>query len=319
MSLAADALQPIFVRGLFSLRGRVLVANLPDIITSARKAGFDLDFVNSEAVRIDFRDPIFVADAIGGDASRFAIAAFVSLSSLSELTRVNRFAWEMIKLYYAAFYAGHCILRLAGESCSNLDGHHIARLQQLAAITDPGQSFPLSGGLHHCVLHESQTGFSIRKAQIPNGGDHAAFWEIFSAFLAAHDEEVLLGHLPPSDATQVFLKLSALRSILNGHGSTAGNWLSRVRNELQYRHTFSAWPPSSIKQAKRDLLLRLAVQWKGDPMGIELEYPPGKEFGEFVSACSFLVALCRALWERLATLSYEGAHSFAKGPLQYCA
>src|SRR5271157_4737951 len=79
MSLAADALQPTFVRGLFSLRGRALVANLPDIITSARKAGFDLDFVNSDYVRIDFRDPIFVADAIGGDASRFAIAAFVSL------------------------------------------------------------------------------------------------------------------------------------------------------------------------------------------------------------------------------------------------
>ena len=115
MSLAADALQPLFVRGLFSLRGRVLVANLPDIIISTRRAGYDLDFVNSQDVRIDFRDPIFVADAIGGDASRFAIASFVSLVSLTEMPRVNSFAWEMIKLYYAAFYAGHCILRLVGE------------------------------------------------------------------------------------------------------------------------------------------------------------------------------------------------------------
>ena len=255
---------------------------------------------------------------IGGDASRFAIAAFVSLVSITEMPRVNSFAWEMIKLYYAAFYAGHCILRLVGESCSNLDGYHIARLQQLAAITDPGQPFPLTGGLHHCILHSLQSGFSIKRAQIPSGGDHAAFWRIFLAFLATHDEKVLLGHLPPSDATQVFLKLSSLRAILNRHGAIAGNWLSRVRNELQYRHTFSAWPPSSIKQAQRDLLLRLAVQWKGDPMGIELEHPPGKEFGEFVSACSFLVALCRVLWERLASLSSEGVHSFARGPLQYC-
>jgi hypothetical protein len=318
MSVVVDALQPIIVRGLFSLRGRALVANLPDVITTVRKAGFDLDFVDSEDVRVDFRDRALVAEAIGGDASRFAVAAFVSLSCLPELANVNGFAWELIKLYYAAFYAGHCILRLVGQSCSNLDGTHIDRLQELAAAIDPAQPFPLSRGLHHCVLHASQTGFSIKKARIPSGGDPAAFWKIFSTFLAAHDESVLHGHLAPSDARYVFLKLSALRAILSSHGSIGGNWLSRVRNDLQYRHGFNAWPPSSMKQSKRDLFSRLAVQWKNDPMGIELDYPPGNDLGQFVSACAFLVSLCRVLWERLSSLSTQGAHYFANRPLQYC-
>jgi hypothetical protein len=44
MSLVADALQPEMVRGLFALRGRALVANLPDMITGSRKSGFYLDF-----------------------------------------------------------------------------------------------------------------------------------------------------------------------------------------------------------------------------------------------------------------------------------
>jgi hypothetical protein len=64
------------------LRGRALIANLPDMITGSRKTGFYLDFTDPDDVRIDFGDPGFVADAIGGDACRFAIAAFVSLHDL---------------------------------------------------------------------------------------------------------------------------------------------------------------------------------------------------------------------------------------------
>lgn len=319
MSLVADALQPVLVRGLFSLRGRALVTNLPDIITLPRKAGFDLDFADPNDVQIDFRDPIFVTEAIGGDACRFAIAAFVSLNNISEIVDAKAFPWSMIKIYYSAYYAGHCILRLVGQSCSNLDLSHISRLQQLAGIINPSLPFPLTGGLHHCTLRASQAGFSLRRAQAVSGGDHATFWRIFSAFLVENDEVLLQGRLPPSDAQEVFRKLSSLRDILNGHGSTAANWLSQVRNGLQYRHGFSAWPPSSLKQEKRDLFLRLASQWKNDPMSIELAHPPGDDLGLFISACSFLVALCRALFERISAASTEVRYSFARGPLAYCA
>ena len=52
-------------------------------------------------------------------------------------------------------------------------------------------------------------------------------------------------------------------------------------------------------------------------MSIELDYPPSGDLGSFVSACSFLVALCRALFERVSKLSSEGRQSFAYGALQY--
>ena len=319
MSLAVDAMQPSFVRGLLSLRGRATISNLPDVVTSSRRHGFDLDFSNPNRVLIDFREPNFIASAIGGDASRFSIAAFVSLSNITGLGRANNFAWEMIKLYYAAFYAGHSILRFVGQSCSHFDANHISTLQHLAAIIDPTTPLVLNSGTYHCILNVAQTGFSMTRAQAASGGDHAAFWKVFSAFLATTDESVLRGHLAPSDARSVFLKLSALQVILNGGGSGNGNWLSRVRNDLQYRHSYKAWPPSSIKQASRDALLRLGRQWRNDPMAIDLEYPPGGEFGMFVSACSFLVALCCALVGRLSFISSAGANSFAKVPLQYCS
>ena len=169
MSLVADALQPAMVRGLFALRGRASIAHLPDMITGSR-SGFYLDFANPNDVRIDFGDPGFVADAIGGDACRFGIAAFVSLHDLQEMTDAKSLAWAIIKLYYSAYYAGHCVLRLSGQSCSNLDGNHISRLQQIASAANPGQAFPLSRGLHHCILQASQSAFSMRKARISSDG-----------------------------------------------------------------------------------------------------------------------------------------------------
>jgi hypothetical protein len=208
-------------------------------------------------------------------------------------------------------------LRLSGQSCSNLDGNHILRLQQIASITNPIQPFSLSKSLRHCIFQTSQSEFSMKKAQLSSDGSHVAFWKIFVSFLTSNDETFLSGHLPPTDARVVFMKLTSLQNVLTGRGAAAGNWLSQMRNSVQYRHEQSIWPPSSLRKADRDLLLRLAVQWKTDPMNIELDYPPGGDLGRFVSACSLLVALCRALFERVAKLSSEGRHSFANGALQY--
>jgi len=318
MSLAADALQPNLVRQLLSLSGRSAGTHLADVITNAPRAGYDLDFDAADsAIKIDFREPEFIAAAIAGDASRFAAACFTSLHGIAPaVEQADTLAWALVRMYYAAFYGGHGVLRLLGASCSQLDSRHVTALRTLADARGTPPPFALGAGLYHCRLNTGQTGLTMTHAHGKVGGTHEAFWEIFDVFLSGSTERVLLGHLNPREAVAVFAKLEALRRIFRrGAGAS---WLSAIRNEIQYRHVRGVWAPPSLNRNMRGSLSRLAGQWDRDPMNVDIEAPPGGDLGAFVAACAFTAALCRALLTRVAERSAVGSRSFAFYPLRLC-
>lgn len=318
MSLAADALQPQIVKELVSLSGRAPLQHMMDVITEAPKAGYDLDFdAATSSIRIDFREPSYLGAAVGGDACRFAAAAFTSINAIEvALEDPATLAWGLIRSYYAAFYSGHSTLRLLGRSCSQLDSGHARQLRNLGHALGSPAPFDINAGLYSCVLSPSQTAFTLTQARGRVGGAHEAFWEFFASVLSGIAENVLTGHLAPNDARSVFLKLEALDRILRRGAGAA--WLSAVRNEIQYRHTRGVWTPLSVNRTKRRALSRLSAQWLRDPMGIDVEAPPEGDLGAFVAASAFLVALCRALLTRISERSTVGARSFARAPLQLC-
>ena len=319
MSLAADALQPMTVQALFGMSGRTPPCNLPDVITSGRGAGFDLEFDGAtKAVGIDFREPIYIGETIGGDALRFAGAAFTSVFNIDAAVEEREsVAWAMVRLYYAAFYAGHAVLRLLGQSCSHLETGHIARLKQLAAAIGAPPPFAISSGLYHCTMNAAQTGLKMVRARGSVGGTHETFWEVFDAFLASTTEAVLLGHLAPADARAVFLKLESYRSILRLFGGGAA-WLSRMRNDIQYRQDHGVWMPPSVNKSSRDQLARLAMQWSRDPMAVDIEILGAASLKHFVAGCVFPIALCRALLTRISERSSAAAPKFGAAALALC-
>ncbi len=316
MSLTADALQPQLVRGLITLRGRPATTRLADVITNPPGAGFDLDFdAASSVIRIDFREPEFIASAISADASRFAGACFTSIHSVAPaLERPESLAWGLVKMYYAAFYGGHSLLRLLGRSCSQLEGRHITKIKVQAAAREIPTPFNFGAGLYNCSLNAAQTGLNMSIAGGRVGGAHEAFWEILDQFFSEVTEQTLTGNLGRSDALAVYGKLEALRSIYRkGAGAS---WLSAIRNEIQYRHARDVWQPATISRDARSNLSRLASQWVRDPMNIDVEVTPGGDLGAFTAACAFTAALCRVVLARVADRSSAGANSFARHPLR---
>ncbi len=319
MSIAADALQPQLVRELISLSGRASIQHFSDVITDAPKSGYDLEFdVASSTVRIDFREGAFITQAVGGDAARLASACFTSMGGIAAaLEQSHTLAWGLIRLYYAAFYGGHSILRLLGHSCTYMDGRHTGRLKALAIAQWGAVPFNLSAGLYHCTLNSAQTGFSMVYAHGSVGGAHETFWEIFDAFLSGTTEDVLEGRLSQADARAVFAKIEAVRRIYRR--SSGASWLSAVRNEVQYRQAMGVWAPPSVNRTSRATLARLAAQWTRDPMDIDVDALPKDDLSAFIAACTFTTALCRAMLSRVAERSSEGAKSFARLPLQLCS
>ncbi len=314
MSLMADALQPLMIQGILGIAGRLKLMSLPDAIISPR-AAYDLDFDNVDrAILLDFRDASLIVTATASDCCRLSGSAFQTVSSvaLEDVFEKKTLPWEIIKLYYSAFYAGHTVIRLLGEGCSFLDTRHISRIDEFAQAIGKAPGFKLEAGLYRCALDSSAT--KLKFARI-GGGTHESFWNVFGDRLNAATTGVLQGPLVPSDAQAVFAQLDSFGQLIGRHGSY--RWLSSLRNDLQYRHFHDVWFPSSIGRQDRGTLRRLASQWKADPMSLDLNAMRFGVLGEFIVACAFIVALCRVMVTRIAERSPSKRSFLHYGPMEF--
>ncbi len=319
MSMMAAALQPHTVGGLISLGGRSALGGLSDLLIDARSS-YDLDFNDTdESILVDFRDTRLIVPALGADSSRFATAAFQSIApTVKEIIEKDTLAWSIVKLYYAAFYAGHSIIRMLGESCSFLERSHTSRISELGVAMGKQRSFRIDRGLYHCSANSTASALKYVKARDGMGGAHESFWSIFQSRVHDLSRSVLAGNLVPAEAQQVFAQFEYFERILDMAGPGMHGALSIVRNDLQYKHKFGVWYPVQLGKREREALGRLAAQWQRDPMDIDLQLAGGEVLPKFVLACVFIVGLCRAMLFRIAEISTEGSRCFVcYGPLSF--
>lgn len=308
--LAAAALLPSLVTQLGSVGSNLENMTLADLVMP-RAAGYDLSVVLApKSLILDFREPTPVASALASDCGRFSCAAFQSLADIAaELDHRDTFAWGMVKLYYASFYAAHALLRTLGEGCSFFYKRHVDRVALVADAYGILPPFRIDAGLYHCVLHSSASAVTYNKAASASGGTHEAFWLVFGRRLTSVAESVLTGSLPRADAQAVYGQLDQMLQILNR--KPGFSWLSGVRNDLQYRFQHSAWYPETVRAQDRRELGRVARQWSRDPMTIALTNQSWGLLGDFALACAFIVALCREVLAQIAERSSRGRQSFA--------
>ncbi len=313
MSLLADALQPHITRGLISLGGRPEGFSLPELLIR-RGVAYDVNAsLENNAVILDFRDPTGILGAVASDLCRLSSASFQSVHEITpEVENKNGMPWAFVKLYYAAFYAGHSIMRLLGESCSYFEAKHVQRISEVA--TALGRSIPaLRAGFYRCVLNASASGMNCSQARGSVGGAHEAFWSVFGNMLEAVSKLVLTGSMGRADAQAVFTKLEELRSVI---GQIRGySWLSGTRNAIQYRHEHGVWFPTQYRAGERQKLGRLAAKWKTDPMQLPLSTKDG-DLNTFVMGSIFIIAVCRTMLLRIAERSTANARPFVEfGPI----
>jgi len=219
-----------------------------------------------------------------------------------------------VKLYYAAFYAGHALIRLCGEGCSYFGRQHTTRLLSISDALGMSPLFKIEAGLYRCVVTNSGTALTCVRAHSSAGGAHQIFWMLFGNYLKKAAEGALRSNMTRADAQAAFVQFDQLLTILSrGAGYS---WLSIVRNDLQYRLQHGVWHPERLRTPALRGLSSLAGQWKRDPMSIDFANCKFGLLGEFVCCCVFVIALCREILWRIAERSSVGARSFARtGPM----
>lgn len=316
MSVLIDALQPQLARGLLVLRGDQ-PTTLDDLL--GEKGAFYPSFEASSGVwEFDFQTEGKVSGFLAHECGRFGTASFQSYSDVpSALLNQNLIPWALVRAYYAAFYAGHALLRAFGCSCTYIDGPRTTILKKILSLYSIGASF--SAGLYSTEMTSSGTAMRLRNLGQGHGGTHEAFWKMFAARIHALERGILSGPLPRPDAQQAYLALGRLRTVLTKAGAD-GSWLSSVRNAVQYRHAMDVWfPRCRVASGERALLSRIATTWLQDPLLVEIPTGEVGPLPAFIFACALMVSCCRALLVRLGEKGRMGREqSFAYyGPLRY--
>ena len=310
MSIIAEAMQPLIPTGILNAAGKLEKTTASDTIILG-KSGYNVVANPDGSIVLDFRDDKQLLYALCCDCSRFAAASFQSLGAFSSDTcdKIS-FPWDLIKLYYAAFYSAHSIIRLAGQSCSFLNYNHAARLNAYLSAISSGKPPTVPVGLYHGRLMMNATQICFVKVGSGTGGSHEEFWKVFAAFIQELSNATLSGPLGQTDAQQVFAKLDEMLGLLRQKG--AYGRLSSIRNELQYRHGYEGWQPSAMRKSHHEELIHLGCQWRSDPMSIRLTSGRLGDLGEYASACAFLVGVCRSVAQRVCERSSAGHNSFLR-------
>ena len=202
------------------------------------------------------------------------------------------YAWQVVRTYYSAFYSAHALLRLFGYSCTHLPKDHLAKVYEVASLYErQGRVARIESGYFYAVF-DSMSGV-VRFQKVSES--HADTWSSFLKLIA-----FILNHLSQTTSlashrltTSTFF--STLESCLTHKGHNRGNWLSSVRNEVNYKFGHSAWFPYKHRETVADLAERRATRWTdgNSTFDYNASTPPLTLFFE---TCFAMVALCRSVF-----------------------
>lgn len=231
-------------------------------------------------------------ESIAFECGRFAAAAIESYSGNSGHKAFPKsYAWLLIKDYYAAYFAAHSLMLFFGRGVVQLQSEQTRSIDRVHNI-----SFGTNAGL-------GQAQYNIQCNPRPlrlmltlitgNSGSHGKFWESFGAFLQWLAHEVLGLHGKTVDQQAVSAKLDDLRAILQAEGAKNYSWLSRMRNEVNYKQAFAVWHPYKGQPPGFSKLTAPVSHWDMDPLAVSLTIGGGRErVLIFHSACQFILSAC---------------------------
>jgi hypothetical protein len=268
--------------------------------------------ISSSCFSLRAADPNEVRNALANDLDRLASAAFESAAGVrAEPTLPRSLAWGSIRYYYAAFFAAHGLMRLFGTACVYLDAVHVSRILEVA------DNFGRSGGLSVLSAGFYSARVSARFDCVSFDRIEDSHRDTWNTLLKVLDE--LSTCVPNATALashrlEALELLSNLKAGLTRSGSPKGNWLSTLRNSINYRQTHGVWFPYS-RSADPAILESAARAWTTKPGTRPLAADRG-DLCEFFEQSAALVGLLRELITIAAEMHGQPSAPFALGCLR---
>ena len=193
------------------------------------------------------------------DAFRFSSHAAQTIYEMEKTTAYEKLtSWRIIQTYYAAYFSAHAALRFFGKSFSHLENGHVGFLQKRCQ-SEAGYlpSLPSSYYLIELQPHTHTVSFSR------HGESHKDLWKCFLALISDLEQEALKLRASRERTQEFSAYFLDLKDALTNRGQfSSGNWLSSVRNDVNYKSLEGVWFPFSKSTPSFDSLLGKVRDWR---------------------------------------------------------
>jgi len=208
-------------------------------------------------------NPELYKDALSFDAFRFASNAAQTLKELEQSSAYSKVtSWRVIKTYYAAFFAAHATMRIFGRSFSSLSDAHAQHLAN-RCLTEAGYTPNLPSGYYLISINNKDISFKKYKSS------HECFWTCYSDLCKFISLESLKLSHPKSKREDIQNYFDNISSALTNNGrKPKPNWLSNVRNDVNYSSEYGVWYPFNTKTPDHNNLFGTFRNWRSGNLSI---------------------------------------------------
>lgn len=291
MTIVVDILRAQIIPGLINIEETPLMTFKGWIANRSYKMSLPLQ---SKSFTLDVysHDKILLPYAY--DINRMASSSFESMHGIAPDAGLPKsIGWLIIRSYYSAYFAMHALLRLFGVSCSQFDVNESRAITEIANMYSLANGNTASSGYYRCKYDNKSS--KIYCEQLNN--THQDVWKSFYELIDQLAGKVSSSDFREKDRKQVIEYLFLLREGMSFRKKlNDGNWLSKVRNEVNYTHSMGAWFPYINSSDEHEKMFRLTQLWKNPPSD-EIIRSNVSECDQilFVSTCVSIVSLCHSL------------------------
>lgn len=276
--------------------------------------------------------------ALAGDINRLACASIETLNAISEIPTQKRFlAWQLVEYYYAAFYSAHCMLKICGFGTIQLDDRIIQSIKKRALLF--GEELPtITKGIYCADIRPIESKIVFYDVSRYDDSHHG-LWNRYVDFLnvltgmsistnsldsncirkresAEPYPQSVYSQLPRQDADQIIGRVDHVKAVLNTKGNN--NWLSQIRNSINYNHSHGVWYPYKGYSDEYEMLVYMRSMYSINSLNKCFLTTEGElELVRYAKCCQQINAFNRELIIDLSIRHPDNKSFLKNGPLAY--
>lgn len=268
--------------------------------------------ISANSFSLRAADPDNVRQALGNDLNRLAGAAFESAAGIGVDRSLPRsLAWGSIRSYYSAFFAAHGIMRLFGTACVQLEREHADKVLAVArTFGRTGGLSTLDAGFFVAIVEPAFDRVTFSRLR----ESHRDTWATLLAVVSKLEAAIPTSAAISTHKVEASSLLSDLRSSLTRSGAVKGNWLSQVRNSINYQQSHGVWFPYT-RAADPAVLDSASRTWRSK-VTLQPALIATSDLEAFFHCSSGLVALLRELTTVAAEMNTPVSPVFLHGCLK---
>lgn len=271
-----------------------------------------IDLHKKDCFEITFYDIFEFVKAWAGDIVRLSSASLETVNGITDSCKNKKFlAWQLVEQYYSAFYAAHSTLKICSFGLVQLDNSIINNIKKIADIRGVHFTSDVTKGIYCVDIISNQSKAVFYKVNRYDDS-HRGLWHRYADFIdVIRGLSVTTGHydstcvrpwdgsepvphsaysqLPRENADLIIQRLELIRKTMDIRGDN--NWLSSIRNNINYNQSYGIWFPYVGYMEKYESLVSMKKLYLDGAMSPKFQYKHEYDLEEFVNCCQLIISI----------------------------